>query len=115
MIKEFFHNPMIKNNNIWSFSCHPQKGGGPHIPKDRPGFVCVTRGGTLKVLFQQGNDRWLEAKADLREVESVIDLLTHAAICPDKTQEKKGEQFRAFHQVVFFAQSSRWPFRGDSQ
>ena len=91
MAQEYFHKPMVKANDVWNFSCTPQKAGGPHVPKDRPGYVFVTRSGLLKCFFQQGADRWVEAKSDLREIGEASELLTHAAICPDKSGEKKGK------------------------
>ena len=81
----------MKTTEVWNFSCTPQKAGGPHVPKDRPGYVYVTRSGILKVVYQQGADRWVEARVDLKDVGGPSDLLTHAAICPDKSGEKKGE------------------------
>ena len=80
---------MVKTNNVWNFSCTAQRAGGPHVPKDRPGWVYVTRSGILRAVFQQP-EKWVEARADLGEAGGSIDFLTHAAICPDKSGEKKG-------------------------
>lgn len=80
---------MVKTDDTWNFSCTPQKAGGPHVPKDRPGWVYVSRSGVLRALFQQA-DRWVEARAELEDLGGTADLLTHAAICPDKSGEKKG-------------------------
>ena len=80
---------MVRANNLWNFSCTPQKLGGPLVPNDRPGYVSVTRSSMVKVIFQAA-DRWAEAKTELKSVSGPSELLTHAAICPDKSGEKKG-------------------------
>ena len=105
---------MTKVKDVWSFSCNSQKGGGPLIPNDRSGFVSVTRGGTLKVVYQHGSDRWLEAKADLKELGGMSDLLTHAAVCPDKTGEKKGVYFRYMKTCPSRTKLSRWLVPGNT-
>lgn len=78
---------MINVNNIWNFSCARQKPAGPKVPRDRPGLISVSRAGKAKVTFQTV-EGWSDIKADLQIVSGVMDLLTHAAICPDKTGEK---------------------------
>lgn len=78
---------MRKVNGTWNFECSNQKSGGPKVPRDRPGFIAVTRAGLAKITYQ-ALEGWQDIKLDLHSVAEPLDLLTHAAICPDKNGDK---------------------------
>lgn len=87
---------MYKVENVWSFKWFAQKYLGPRAPNQKPALVCITRSGTLRVLFQGQDGRWQEFKTDIENVASPSELLTHAAMCAEKVVEKantdKGRQ-----------------------
>lgn len=59
---------------------------GPcHPVQAKSALVCVTTNGLLKVLWQQNNNKWCESHTELESIVSSDDLITHAAICPDKS------------------------------
>ncbi|KAL8985855.1 MAG: hypothetical protein Q9205_000573 [Flavoplaca limonia] len=87
------HGLATKNTNgQWTFTGSRFRQAGPHNPhvvgeqssRNKAAFVAITRVGSVRLLYQ-GPDgvRWLEIKADLENISSAQDLLTHAAICAE--------------------------------
>ena len=58
--------------------CHPNH--------SKSAFVCITTNGLLRVLWAQNNGKWFESHTELESVVSSDDLITHAAICSDKSR-----------------------------
>lgn len=58
--------------------CHPNH--------SKSAFVCVTANGILRVLWPQNNGKYYETHTELETIVSSDDLITHAAICPDKSK-----------------------------
>ena len=59
--------------------------GGPYNPTPhKPALVTVSRAGMIKLFMQDKDMRWQDFKAELDSVSVPSELLTHAAICPDK-------------------------------
>jgi mediator of RNA polymerase II transcription subunit 16 len=60
---------------------------GPSHPNPaKSAFVYVTTNGSLRVLYPQNNNKWFEAHTELESIVSSDDLITHAAICGDKSK-----------------------------
>lgn len=57
---------------------------GPFHPANKSALVAVTRGGTLRLVYQQQDSRWLEATTEIESVSSSVDLMTHGSFCADK-------------------------------
>lgn len=57
---------------------------GPFHPANKSALVAVTRGGLIRLVYQQPDGRWLEASAEIGSISSSVDLLTHASLCADK-------------------------------
>lgn len=57
---------------------------GPFHPMNKSALVAVTRGGTMRLVYQQPDGRWLEASVEIESIGSSVDVLTHASLCADK-------------------------------
>lgn len=57
---------------------------GPHNPNQKPALVAVTRGGTIRLMFQEKNLRWQDVKTELDSISTSSGLLSHVAMTADK-------------------------------
>ncbi len=58
---------------------------GPHNPNgNKPALVAITRGGFIRLLFQNQGGQWQGIRAEIDSVSIFAGLLTHAALCADK-------------------------------
>ena len=57
---------------------------GPHNPNQKPALVAVTRGGMIRLMFQDKNMRWQHVKTEIDSISSSSELLSHAAMTADK-------------------------------
>ena len=68
---------------------HPQMAHMGPIPPPLPGtqsiMVCVTANGLIRLLWPSANGRWSETHTELESIVSSEDLITHAAVCLDKS------------------------------
>ncbi|EKG19413.1 Mediator complex subunit Med16 [Macrophomina phaseolina MS6] len=86
----------VKYHMIWSgdrtddkwqyrMTSHPWK--EPHNPVhprlSLGAFICFTRGGTIRLLFQQPDQQWYEATAEVEASNSAKDAFTHASFTSD--------------------------------
>ncbi|KAH6719322.1 mediator of RNA polymeras-like protein II transcription subunit 16 [Leptodontidium sp. MPI-SDFR-AT-0119] len=79
------HGPGVKEGPIYRYEASQAPILGPcHPVHSKSAFVCVTTNGLLRVLWQQNNNKWHESHTELESIVSSDDLITHAAICPDK-------------------------------
>lgn len=63
---------------------------GPYHPiPAKSAFVCVTTGGMVKMYWSQNSNRVEETTLELESPDSADDLITHAAICSDKSKESR--------------------------
>lgn len=62
--------------------CHPNP--------TKSALVCVTTNGLLKLLYPQNNNQMEETAMELESVTSSDDLITHAAVCSDKSKAPSG-------------------------
>ncbi|KAF4540499.1 Mediator complex subunit Med16 [Lasiodiplodia theobromae] len=89
----------VKYHMIWSgdrgedkwqyrMTSHPWK--EPHNPvhprMSLGSFICFTRGGTIRLLFQQPDQQWYEATAEVEASNSGKDAFTHASFTSDSEQ-----------------------------
>lgn len=61
---------------------------GPYHPNHaKSALVHVTANGSLRLLCPQNSNavKWIEAQAELENIASSDDLITHAAICSEKS------------------------------
>ncbi|KAL6717957.1 Mediator of RNA polymerase II transcription subunit 16 [Lecanora helva] len=72
----------------WVFKCSQRKLLGPHNLSQRPGLVTVTKAGMIKVLSMNQSGQWQDFKAEIDNIGAPDEILTHAAICPEKIADK---------------------------
>ena len=79
------YRPAVKKEGQWGYSCSPHKLMGPHNPNNnKPALVAVTRGGFIRLIFQNQAGQWYDIRAEVDSVSVFAGLLTHAALCADK-------------------------------
>lgn len=78
----------------WNFTCSQRKLLGFHNPTQRPALVVINRNGLIRVL-SLGHDKTrpqsqplLDFKTEIENTTDPSDLLTHAALCPEKLADK---------------------------
>ena len=98
-VKGFFHQPMQRTvAEGWVFRCSPQKLLGPRNILQKPALVALTRIGMIRVLSQGQDNGWQHFKAELEHIGSPQEILTHAAMCPEKIIDKSvNEQGQYLH------------------
>lgn len=74
----------VRHEGQWNYTASTHKPMGPFHPFNKSALVAVTRGGTLRLVYQQPDSRWLEALTEIESIGSSIDVLTHASLCADK-------------------------------
>ncbi|OJD37608.1 mediator of rna polymerase ii transcription subunit 16 [Diplodia corticola] len=76
-----------RNEDKWQYrmTSHPWK--EPHNPihprMSLGAFICFTRGGTVRLLFQQPDQQWYEATAEVEASNSGKDAFSHASFTSD--------------------------------
>ncbi|TVY15907.1 Mediator of RNA polymerase II transcription subunit 16 [Lachnellula arida] len=82
----FLNGPAVKDGSIYRYEASQAPVFGPFHPSHtKSALVCVTTNGILRVLWPQNNGKYYESHTELESIVSSDDLITHAAICPDKS------------------------------
>ncbi|RKF72818.1 Mediator of RNA polymerase II transcription subunit 16 [Golovinomyces cichoracearum] len=93
----FLHGPAVKDDRGYRYETSQAPLLGPcHPNHSKSAFVFVTTNGLLKLLWPQNNSKWCDIHSELESILSSDDLITHAAICPDKNQGPHGLLLIAF-------------------
>ncbi|GAB7348668.1 hypothetical protein MBLNU459_g7031t1 [Dothideomycetes sp. NU459] len=72
--------PATREGNRWSNAMKLVETAGVSHPFDnRAAFLCVTRSNSVKLIYQQPNQRWTETETELGILASSGDVITHAA------------------------------------
>lgn len=79
------HGPGVKEGASYRYDMSQASILGPcHPSPSKSAFVCLTASGLLRVIWPQNTGKWNESHTELESIVSSDDLITHAAICPDK-------------------------------
>ncbi|KAH0491294.1 hypothetical protein TgHK011_002731 [Trichoderma gracile] len=79
------YGPAIKHGNFYQYESSFVHAGGPSHPhSSKSALFCVTICGMLKMFWSQNNNRMEETTMELESVNSLDELVTHAAIASDK-------------------------------
>lgn len=78
------YHPAVKEAGQWIHKCSLHKLMGPHNPNQKPALVAVTRGGMIRLMFQEKNLRWQDVRTELDSISTSSALLSHAAMTADK-------------------------------
>lgn len=93
----FLNGPGIKEGHGYRYEASQAPILGPCNPiPGKSAFIFVTTNGLLKLLWPQSNNKWCDIHTELESIVSSNDLITHAAICPDKNQSPHGLLMIAF-------------------
>ena len=106
--------PGVKEGNKYRYEAVQAPVLGPcHPNHSKSALICITTNGLLRVLWAQNNGKWSESHTELESVVSSDDLITHAAICSDKSgfwnhmQENMLNQMTAGTLLIAFATTSK--------
>ncbi|KAL1634921.1 Mediator of RNA polymerase II transcription subunit 16 [Neofusicoccum ribis] len=76
-----------RNEDKWQYrmTSHPWKEpyNPVHLRMSLGAFICFTRGGTVRLLYQQPDQQWYEATAEIEASNSGKDAFTHASFTSD--------------------------------
>lgn len=78
--------PAVKEGLDYRYEASQAPILGPcHPNHNKSAFIFLTTNGVLRLLWPQNTNKWFEAHTELESIVSSDDLITHAAICPDKS------------------------------
>ncbi|KAI9804371.1 MAG: mediator complex subunit [Piccolia ochrophora] len=77
------YRPAVKIEGQFQYGLNSCKPFGPHPAHNKAALVCATRGGTLRLLYQQPDSRWLEVNCEIETIASSNEVLSHASFCSD--------------------------------
>ncbi|KAK7511563.1 mediator complex, subunit Med16 [Phyllosticta citriasiana] len=69
----------------WRYHITSHEWKEPHNPLrvSLAGFLCFTRGGTVRLFFQQPDQQWADTSTDIEPATSAKDVFTHASLASD--------------------------------
>ncbi|KAI1206459.1 RNA polymerase II mediator complex subunit Sin4 [Annulohypoxylon truncatum] len=74
------------NGNNYHFQMSPFLNTGPwHPHPSKSALISITTSGIFKMFWPQNNNKFEETTLELENVTTADDLITHAAVCSDKT------------------------------
>ncbi|KAF2145598.1 uncharacterized protein K452DRAFT_264768 [Aplosporella prunicola CBS 121167] len=76
-----------RDEGKWQYRMTSHQWKEPHNPIEggsKAAFLCLTRGGTIRLLFQAEGNHWLDATAELEASNSAKDAFTHASFASDQ-------------------------------
>jgi len=87
LVKKHLNGPAVKEGSTYRYDTSTAPVFAPNHPNHtKSAFVCVTTSGLLRLLWPQNNNKWHESHTELESILSSDDLITHAAICTDKSK-----------------------------
>ncbi|OAA61254.1 RNA polymerase 2 mediator complex subunit [Niveomyces insectorum RCEF 264] len=79
------HGPAVREDHGYRYDNTGAHAFGPYHPNaSKSSLLCVTAGGTLRLLYPQSNNAVQETSMELESITSSDDLATHASICSEK-------------------------------
>lgn len=82
------YGPANKQGSSYHYESSFVHAGGPSHPhSSKSALFCVTMGGMLKMIWSQNNNRIEETTVELESVNSSDELVTHAALASDKSED----------------------------
>ncbi|KAH0544055.1 hypothetical protein FGG08_001673 [Glutinoglossum americanum] len=104
------YRPVVKDNNgQFQYPATNHKTFGPFHPiPSRATLIGVTRGGMVRLWYQQHDTRWLEVNTELESIGSSDDLLSHASFSSDKDNSLLLAVHTASHQIRLYRININW-------
>lgn len=79
------HGPAVKKGHMYQYESSFVHASGPSHPhSSKSALFCVTVSGMLKMFWSQNNNRMEETTMELESVNSLDELVTHAALASDR-------------------------------
>jgi len=81
------YGPAVWKQSEYRYENYVTPAHGPwHPHPNKSALLCVTTNGDLKLMYHQNNNRLEETAVELESVTSSNDLITHAALCSEKSR-----------------------------
>lgn len=81
------HGPAVRESHGYKYESNFIHAFGPWHPNPaKSALLCVTTNGVLKLFYSQNNNKVEETQLELESVTTSDDLISHAAICSDKSK-----------------------------
>lgn len=79
------YGPAVRESGKYQFNSSIIQASGPWHPNpSKSALVSVTANGLLKLFYPQNSSQLQETQLELESITSSDDLITHAAMCPDR-------------------------------
>ncbi|KAI9763955.1 MAG: mediator complex subunit [Geoglossum simile] len=104
------YRPAVKDSNgQFQYSATNHKTFGPFHPMpSRSTLIGVTRGGMVRLWYQQHDARWLEVNTELESIGSSDDLLSHASFSSDRDNSLLLVIHTTSHQIRLYRININW-------
>lgn len=81
------YGPAVKKGHVYQYESSFVHASGPSHPhSSKSALFCVTVSGMLKMFWSQNNNRMEETTMELESVNSLDELVTHAALASDRSK-----------------------------
>lgn len=87
----YYYKPAMLKDGQWNFTMTQQNAYGPKPPASKPSLIVVTRAGTVKVIYQDKENRWHQIRSEQERPISNTGIFSHAALCVDKGNGSGGK------------------------
>ncbi|MCJ1321765.1 mediator complex subunit [Xylographa vitiligo] len=105
-----------RQDGQWNYTVTQQEMKGPYNPwavkTPLSAMVVVSRGGSVRLAYQGQDNQWQDVRCEIDDLSTSNDLLTHAALCPDRgdslllTVHTAGKQLRLYRATIDWQQST---------
>lgn len=81
------YGPAVRKGHMYQYESSFVHASGPSHPhSSKSALFCVTVSGMLKMFWSQNNNRMEETTMELESVNSLDELVTHAALASDRSK-----------------------------
>ncbi|KAI9671992.1 MAG: mediator complex subunit [Trizodia sp. TS-e1964] len=103
------YRPAFRRDGNYQYSASNAKPYGPYHPlPGKSALISLSRGGNLRLLFQQPDMKWGEVGTELESVGSSDDLFTHASFSPDQDNTLLLAVCTLAHQLRLYRININW-------
>ncbi|MCJ1284725.1 mediator complex subunit [Xylographa opegraphella] len=104
----------VRQDGQWNYAVTQQETKGPYNPwatkSPLSAMVIVSRGGSVRLVYQGPDNSWHDVRHEIDDFATTNELLTHAALCPDRGDSlllavhTTGKQLRLYRATIDWQQ-----------
>lgn len=81
------YGPAVREGHAYKYENTLTQHIGPNHPNGaKSALVAITTNGTMKLIFQQYNNKYTETTHEIESITSSNALITHASVCSDRCE-----------------------------